>query len=184
PVGERPLQTVHRFRNHLTQRELAGALRPREDYGVREVFVRQHLAQGVNHFGIAVKIGEGHGGYASAAFLFSASINRSNTTRTICGSTISSRGRASTSTTRCGSRLAISRNALRTRVKKAWLSFSKRFSSDVSCAAAAWLRRRARATLEFTSQSIRMVRSGHSPPHSTLCNCSTASLPSRRPAPW
>jgi hypothetical protein len=44
----------------LTQRELTGALRAREDYGVRKVFVRQHLAQGVNYFGIAVKIGERH----------------------------------------------------------------------------------------------------------------------------
>ena len=60
PAGERLLQTVHRFRNHLTERELAGTLRSRKDYGVREVFARQHLAQGVDHIGIAMKIGERH----------------------------------------------------------------------------------------------------------------------------
>ena len=52
-VGHRTLQTVHRLGNHLSQRELARALRAREDHRVGKVLVRQHLAQGVNDFGIA-----------------------------------------------------------------------------------------------------------------------------------
>ncbi len=59
-VGDGPLQTVHRLRNHLSQRELARALRAGEDHRVRKVLVRQHLAQRVHHLGVAVKIRKGH----------------------------------------------------------------------------------------------------------------------------
>ncbi len=60
PVGRRPLQTVHRLGDHLRQRELARALRPRQDHGMGKAIMREHLADGVNHVGIAVKVREGH----------------------------------------------------------------------------------------------------------------------------
>ncbi len=60
-VSRRTLQTVHRLGNHLRQRELARALRSRQDHRMRKAIVRQHLADGVNDFGVAVKVREGHG---------------------------------------------------------------------------------------------------------------------------
>ena len=59
-VSRWTLQAVHRLGDHLRQRELARALRPREDHRMGKAIVRQHLADGVNDVGIAVKVREGH----------------------------------------------------------------------------------------------------------------------------
>ncbi len=59
-VTERPLQTVHRFRNHLTERKFARALRAGKNHGMGKVIVREHLPQGVHCFFVAMKIREGH----------------------------------------------------------------------------------------------------------------------------
>ncbi len=55
-VSDRPLQTVHRFRNHLTERKLPRSRRAGQDQRMRKVFVGQHLPQRVNRFGVTVKV--------------------------------------------------------------------------------------------------------------------------------
>jgi len=59
-IGHGPLQAVHRFRNHLTDCELARARWAGEDQCVRKVVMRKHLPQRVNRLGVAVKIRKRH----------------------------------------------------------------------------------------------------------------------------
>ena len=86
---------------------------------MRKVFARQHLAQRANHFRVAVKIRKRHNDSMQALLSCLRCPAIAQDQAHDFRMHHSNGGRASTSTTRCGSRLAISRNASRTRVKKA-----------------------------------------------------------------
>jgi hypothetical protein len=60
-VGQGMLDAVHGARQHQSQRVFARSVRPGKNDGVRKVVARQHLAQAMDGFRVAGKIGKGHG---------------------------------------------------------------------------------------------------------------------------
>ena len=50
------VQTIHRLRQHQRQRVLARSLPARQHDRMRKMLARQHVAQPMDNFGIAVKI--------------------------------------------------------------------------------------------------------------------------------
>ena len=59
-AGRRLLQAVHGAGEHQSERVLARPVRPGKNDGVRKAVARQHLAQAVDGFRVAVKIGKWH----------------------------------------------------------------------------------------------------------------------------
>ena len=59
-IGDRPFQAIHGLGEHEGKRVLAGTCRSGEDHRVWKVLTREHIAQAMNDFRIAVKVGEGH----------------------------------------------------------------------------------------------------------------------------
>src|SRR5205823_1657784 len=60
PVSGDPSEAVQRLREHQRQRVFARSLPPRKHHRMRKALARQHIAQAMNRFRIAVKIRKRH----------------------------------------------------------------------------------------------------------------------------
>ena len=59
-IGLSRRQAVQSLREHQRQRVLARSLRARKNDGVRKALARQHIAQAMDGFGVAMKIRKAH----------------------------------------------------------------------------------------------------------------------------
>ncbi len=112
-VADFGIKAIHGLGQHKSEGVLARARRAGKDHRLWKAIARQHLAQVMNHIGVAVKIGKAHvlpfqrGGAESATLAFTAHFSLPRTISNIFACVSFAVPRALTTATRRGSRAAM-----------------------------------------------------------------------------